>query len=129
MNFAGVLRLLPEAGGELDFVLADLGVSSMQLDNPARGFTYKADGPLDLRLNPNRGKPAAALLRTFTKEDLADLLVENADEPYARLIAHALHGQPIATTTQLADLVRRALKTASPTATGRGRAWSAALRQ
>ena len=117
MNFAGVPRLLPEVGGELDFVLADLGVSSMQLDNPARGFTYKADGPLDLRLNPNRGKPAAALLRTFTKEDLADLLVEKADEPYARLIAHALHGQPIATTTQLADLVRRALKTASPAAT------------
>ena len=117
MNFAGVPRLLPEVGGELDFVLADLGVSSMQLDNPARGFTYKADGPLDLRLNPNRGKPAAALLHTLTEEDLADLLVENADEPYARAIARALHGQPIATTTQLADLVRRALKTASPAAT------------
>ena len=78
MNFAGLPRLLPEVGGELDFVLADLGVSSMQLDNPARGFTYKTDGPLDLRLNPNRGKPAAALLRTLTEEDLADLLVENA---------------------------------------------------
>jgi 16S rRNA (cytosine1402-N4)-methyltransferase len=117
MNFAGVLRLLPEVGGGLDFVLADLGVSSMQLDNPARGFTYKADGPLDLRLNPSRGRTAAALLHTLTEADLADLLIENADEPHAHALARALHGQPIATTTQLADLVRRALQTSVPEAT------------
>ena len=117
MNFAGVPRLLPEVDGGLDFVLADLGVSSMQLDNPARGFTYKLDGPLDLRLNPNQGKPAAALLPTLTETELAELLIENADEPHARAIARAIHGQPIVTTTQLADLVRRALKTAVPEAT------------
>lgn len=116
MNFAGLLRLLPEVGRGLDFVLADLGVSSTQLDNPARGFTYKADGPLDLRFNPNRGKPAAALLPTLTEEALAELLVENADEPHAHAIARALHGQPIATTTQLAALVRRALAAAVPEA-------------
>ena len=116
MNFAGLPRLLPEAGGGLDFVLADLGVSSMQLDNPARGFTHKADGPLDLRLNPNRGKPAAVLLSTLTEEGLADLLAENADEPHAHAIARALHGQPVATTTQCADLVRRALARAVPEA-------------
>jgi 16S rRNA (cytosine1402-N4)-methyltransferase len=109
MNFAGLLRLLPEAGGALDFVLADLGVSSMQLDNPTRGFTYKADGPLDLRLNPHRGQSAAELLHRLSEADLAELLTENADEPHARAIAHALHGQPIATTAELADLVRRAL--------------------
>jgi 16S rRNA (cytosine1402-N4)-methyltransferase len=117
MNFAGLRRLLPEVGSGLDFVLADLGVSSTQLDNPARGFTYKDDGPLDLRLNPSQGRPAAALLRTLTQADLADLLVENADEPYADAIAHALHGQPIDTTVQLADRVRRALTGAVPAAT------------
>jgi 16S rRNA (cytosine1402-N4)-methyltransferase len=117
MNFAGVPRLLSEAGSALNFVLADLGVSSMQLDNPARGFTYKADGPLDLRLNPSRGQPAAALLSTLTELDLADLLVENADEPHAHVIARALHGRPVATTTQLADLVRRALAGRFPEAT------------
>jgi 16S rRNA (cytosine1402-N4)-methyltransferase len=117
MNFAGVSRWLSEVGSALDFVLADLGVSSTQLDNPARGFTYKADGPLDLRLNPTRGRPAAALLSTLTESDLADLLVENSDEPHAHAIARALHGQPIATTTQLADLVRRALEARFPEAT------------
>jgi 16S rRNA (cytosine1402-N4)-methyltransferase len=119
MNFAGIARVLPEAGGGLDFVLADLGVSSMQLDNPARGFTYKADGPLDLRLNPNRGRPAAALLSTLTEAALADLLIEHSDEPHAGAIARALHGQSITTTTQLADLVRRALQAAVPEATRR----------
>ena len=119
MNFAGLLRLLPEVDGGFDFVLADLGVSSMQLDNPARGFTYKADGPLDLRLNPDRGRPASALLSSLTEEGLADLLTENAEEPYAYAIARALHGQPVATTAQLADLVRRALAVALPEATRR----------
>jgi 16S rRNA (cytosine1402-N4)-methyltransferase len=109
MNFAGLLRLLPETGGGLDFVLADLGVSSMQLDNPSRGFTYKADGPLDLRFNPRQGRPAAALLAALDEIGLADLLAENADEPHARAIARALHGQPVETTAQLAGLVRRTL--------------------
>ncbi|MBK8793694.1 MAG: 16S rRNA (cytosine(1402)-N(4))-methyltransferase RsmH [Holophaga sp.] len=110
MNFAGLPNLLPEVGSELDFVLADLGVSSMQIDNPARGFTFKAEGPLDLRLNPQRGQPASALLRKLSEPELAELLFTNSDEPQADIIAQALHGQPIATTTQLANLVRRALK-------------------
>jgi 16S rRNA (cytosine1402-N4)-methyltransferase len=79
MNFAGVDKLLPEAGAGFDFVLADLGVSSMQIDNPARGFTFKADGPLDLRLNPGHGQSAAALLKTCTQGELAMLLYANAD--------------------------------------------------
>jgi len=110
MNFAGLPTLLAEAGGPLDFILADLGVSSMQIDNPARGFTYKAEGPLDLRLNPNRGRPASALLQALSREELADLLRDNADEPEAEAIAAALHGQPVATTRQLAALVREALR-------------------
>ena len=116
MNFAGIRRLLPELGGGLDFVLADLGVSSMQLDNPARGFTFKDDGPLDLRLNPLHGRPASALLRTLSHTELAALLTENANEPYADAIARALHGQPLDTTTQLADRVRRVMAETVPTA-------------
>lgn len=117
MNFASIRQLLSELGRGLDFILADLGVSSMQLDNPARGFTYKDDGPLDLRLNPLHGRPASALLRALTQADLAELLAENADEPYADAIARALHGQPIDTTVQLADRVRGAVAETVPAAT------------
>lgn len=116
MNFAGIRRLIPELGRGLDFILADLGVSSMQLDNPARGFTFKDDGPLDLRLNPLHGRPASALLCTISQADLTDLLVENADAPYADAIARALHGQPADTTAQLADRVRRAVAETVPAA-------------
>lgn len=116
MNFAGLPSLLPEAGTGFDFVLADLGVSSMQIDNPARGFTYKAEGPLDLRLNPNRGKPASALLRSISEEALAELLAENADEPFAEEIARAVHGQAVATTTELADRIRQTLQGVFPAA-------------
>jgi 16S rRNA (cytosine1402-N4)-methyltransferase len=112
MNFAGIAQLLPEAGGGFDCILADLGVSSMQLDNPVRGFSYKTDGPLDLRLNPKRGKPASALLQSITALGLAELLANNADEPHAELIAQEIKkcASPIVTTRQLADIVRAALK-------------------
>jgi 16S rRNA (cytosine1402-N4)-methyltransferase len=110
MNFAGIAGLLPEAEGGFDFILADLGVSSMQIDNPARGFTFKAEGPLDLRLNPNRGRPASTLLETTGEEALAELLVEHSDEPYATEIARAIHGKGITTTTQLANAVRQVLR-------------------
>ena len=108
MNFAGLPSLLPESGG-FDLVLADLGVSSMQIDNPARGFTYKADGPLDLRLNPRRGRPASALLLALSELELAELISDYSDEPHAALIAKALHGLADASTRQVAELVRRAL--------------------
>jgi 16S rRNA (cytosine1402-N4)-methyltransferase len=109
MNFAGLPRLQAEAGG-FDVVLADLGVSSMQIDNPARGFTWKVEGPLDLRLNPQRGRPAADLLASLTEQALAELLVENSDEPHAQAIAREVHGQAIRTTRNLAELVRSALR-------------------
>jgi 16S rRNA (cytosine1402-N4)-methyltransferase len=111
MNFAGVAQLLPEAGGGFDCILADLGVSSMQLDDPSRGFSYKNDGPLDLRLNPMRGTPASALLQAVSEEALADLLTKNADEPHADLIAREIKksAKPILTTRQLADAVGSAL--------------------
>ena len=114
MNYAGIMGLIGEAGGGFDCVLADLGVSSMQLDNPERGFTYKADGPLDLRLNPERGRPASEFLKTVTAEKLAALLEENADEPHATTIAAAIKASPgpLKTTAQLAEVIRAGLKQA-----------------
>ena len=112
LNFAELPALLPEAGGGFDFVLADLGVSSMQIDNPARGFSFKADGPLDLRLDPSTGQSASALLQSVTRQRLRELLVENADEPFAAPLAAALQGQYIETTQQLAQRVRTTLHAA-----------------
>ena len=110
MNFAGIGKLRFEAGRGFDFVLADLGVSSMQIDNPARGFTYKAEGPLDLRLNPGHGQSAAALLKACSEDELAQLLRENSDEPNAEAIARAVRSRGlIATTLDLAEAVRAAL--------------------
>jgi 16S rRNA (cytosine(1402)-N(4))-methyltransferase len=75
---------------EVDGVLADLGVSSMQLDDPARGFSWKHDGPLDLRMNPERGQPAGTLLARFKKEEIEEILRRFGDEPEAAAIAEAL---------------------------------------
>jgi len=109
MNFSEVISLLPEAGGGFDVVLADLGVSSMQIDNPARGFSFKSDGPADLRLDPSSGQSASGLLLSVTRQRLRDLLSDNSDEPYAVVLAAALQGQYLETTTQLAELVRQTL--------------------
>ena len=111
-NFAALPKLLAEEGiSGVDLLLADLGVSSMQLDDPARGFTFKREGPLDLRMNPEKGRPASQLLATLSRSKLVDLLRENADETYADPIAEALLARPgeITTTTALADAVRGAL--------------------
>ncbi len=112
LNFADIAQLLPEAGGGFDCLLADLGVSSMQLDNPLRGFSFKHDGPLDLRLNPLRGEPASALLQTLSAPQLAALLTTYADEPHAERIAWGIKKSkaPITTTRQLAENVRASLK-------------------
>ena len=114
MNFSGISQIVAEAG-PLDFVLADLGVSSMQIDNPERGFSLKVEGPLDLRLNPTSGKTAAAYLKTITKQKLEEILVENADEPYSQPIANAImssikNGTTIATTLQLIKIITKALE-------------------
>ena len=112
MNFANLDQVAP--GTKFDFVLADLGVSSMQIDNPERGFTFKFDGPLDLRLDPTAGISAADRLKELDEEELVAMLVENADEPYADRIAHAMihtqeQGISIDTTKQLASIVESAL--------------------
>ena len=113
-SFAGLPKILVSVGlPAVDLVLADLGVSSMQLDDPARGFTFKADGPLDMRMNPSRGLSAAELLARIPRNRLAALLRENSDEPHAEEIASALAAArartPIATTLALAAVVREAL--------------------
>ncbi len=114
LNFANIDQVAAEAG-KFDFVLADLGVSSMQIDNPERGFSYKKDGPLDLRMNPEKGVPAAQRLKGLTREELEGLLVENADEPYAKEISKAIisklrSGVDISTTTKLHEIIKEALR-------------------
>jgi 16S rRNA (cytosine1402-N4)-methyltransferase len=91
-NFAGVRRLLDEEGlvQGADVILADLGVSSMQLDDPERGFSWKHDVPLDLRMNPGRGLPAGELLLKMKREEIEDLLRKLGDEPEAAGIARHL---------------------------------------
>ena len=114
-NFAGLPRILAEAGfAGADCILADLGVSSMQLDDPARGFGAKVVGPLDMRLNPQRGQSASALLEKVSVAELAALLTENADEPHAALLAPALAGRHFATTAELAAAVRALLSRSLP---------------
>jgi len=109
-NFAGLLQVLEKEGVTgADVILADLGVSSMQLDNPERGFTYKEPGPLDMRMNPARGEPASRLLAHLAEDKLVRLLEDNADEPDAAAIARALKAGPIATTMDLAREVRGAV--------------------
>ncbi|MGI9132924.1 MAG: 16S rRNA (cytosine(1402)-N(4))-methyltransferase RsmH [Rhodoferax sp.] len=108
-NFSDLGRFVPEGSGGFDFILADLGVSSMQIDNPERGFSFRADGPLDLRMDPAHGEPASALLQSITRQRLRDVLHDNADEPYAVALAAALQGQYVETTLQLAERVRTAL--------------------
>ena len=114
MNFADIDQIAAEAG-PFDFVLADLGVSSMQIDNPDRGFSYKTEGPLDLRLNPEKGITAAERLKTIGLEELQGMLLENSDEPYAEEIAKAIvaerkKGHGIETTKRLREVIEYALR-------------------
>lgn len=113
LNFSNIDQVTSESG-PLDFILADLGVSSMQIDNPDRGFTFKSEGPLDLRLNPKKGISAAERLKNISQEELEGMLIENADEPYAAEISRAVvaairKGVEITTTTQLQQIIKDAL--------------------
>lgn len=113
INFANIDEVAREYG-KFDFVLADLGVSSMQIDNPERGFSYKIDGPLDLRMNPLKGDSAAERLHQITREEFEGMLVENSDEPYAKEIADKVffrmkQGSRMDTTTELREAIEAAL--------------------
>ncbi len=112
-NFAHIDEVAKEHG-TFNFLLADLGVSSMQIDNPERGFSYKNEGPLDLRLNPRAGISAAERLKEVTTDELEWMLIDNADEPYAKEIARKIiekrrKGKAVETTTQLAAIIEEAL--------------------
>lgn len=114
-NFADIDLVSKDIGKKFDFILADLGVSSMQIDNPDRGFSYKVEGPLDLRMNPEKGTSAAERLKEVTQEELVGMLIENADEPYAHEIAGTVcrwlkQGRKIETTTQLKEAIEDALR-------------------
>lgn len=113
LNFAKIDELVEESG-PFDFVLADLGVSSMQIDNPKRGFSYKIEGPLDLRMNPNKGDSAAKRIMEVEEDELKWMLIENADEPFAGEIAAEVMkarraGMMIDTTTKLREIIEKAL--------------------
>jgi 16S rRNA (cytosine1402-N4)-methyltransferase len=109
-NFAGLPKILADASlPGVDIILADLGVSSMQLDDPARGFSTKVEGPLDMRMNPQRGQSANALLEKIQPDALARLLTDNADEPHADSLASALASRKFPTTASLAQAIREAL--------------------
>ena len=111
-NYAGLAAMLGKIGWTegLDFLLADLGLSSMQIDNPERGFSYKHDGPLDMRMNPERGAPASQWLGQCTLKKLAAALANGGDEPNARDIARAIITTlPIETTKGLREVVTSAL--------------------
>lgn len=109
-NFAGLPAALAKLGrGPADLILADLGVSSMQLDNPERGFSVKGDGPLDMRMNPSRGLSAAQWLEKASPDKLARVLSENSDEPSAPHLSSVLAGRLFATTAELAAAIVSAL--------------------
>jgi 16S rRNA (cytosine1402-N4)-methyltransferase len=109
-NFAGLPTVLAELGVErVDGILADLGVSSPHIDDARRGFSYRRPGPLDMRMDPTRGKTAAELLDRMTEEELARAIFELGDEEDAEKIAALIVGRrPIRTTQQLMELVCQA---------------------
>lgn len=111
-NFAGLPGVLAAAGvegGRVDAILADIGIASTQIDDPARGFSYRREGPLDMRMDPTRGRPASALINSMSEADLAAAFLELGDETdapqIARLIVDRRDRQPITTTRQLMEII------------------------
>ena len=110
-NYAGIAKALGELGlQELDFIFADLGCSSMQFDDPSRGFSFKSAGPLDMRMNPDRGLSAEDWLVRISAEKLECVLQANADEPRAESIAATLAGARFDSTLALANAVRESVR-------------------
>ncbi len=113
-SFSDIRDVLAETGEtSADVILADLGLSSVQLDDPQRGFSFSFDGPLDMRINCREGKTAAELVHDLTEKDLADLIFQFGDERFSRRIAHAIVDkrkvEPIERTARLAEIVSGAI--------------------
>jgi 16S rRNA (cytosine1402-N4)-methyltransferase len=109
-SYIDAARILQQIGwSALDGILMDLGVSSMQLDQQDRGFSFRYDAPLDMRFNPDKGPNAADLLNSLSEKDLADLIWRYGEERFSRRIARKIvENRPLRTTFQLAELVRSA---------------------
>jgi len=113
-NFRAISSILQQADErDPNGVLADLGVSSMQFDSPERGFSFRFDAPLDMRMDPTSGPTAADLLQDLPEAEIARIIFEFGEERHSRRIARRIverreQGQPVTTTTELADLVRHA---------------------
>jgi 16S rRNA (cytosine1402-N4)-methyltransferase len=109
-NFAGLPQVLAAQNlSGVDLILADLGVSSMQIDDPTRGFSVKHDGPLDMRMNPQRGQPASAFLQKVKAMELQEILEDFSDEPHAAQLAPLLARKNFATTRELGETIRNSL--------------------
>lgn len=108
-NFADLEALLDSVGVELiDGLLLDLGVSSHQLDKAARGFSFQAEGPLDMRMDPSKGPTAQQLLMRWSPQELAEVLRRYGEEPRAAKLARAIcEARPVTTTAALAEIIRR----------------------
>jgi 16S rRNA (cytosine1402-N4)-methyltransferase len=118
-NFGALGQVLDEAGiAQVDGVLLDLGVSSPQLDDPARGFSFRRDGPLDMRMDPTRGESAAAWLERAEQQDIGEVIRTHGEERFAEQIARAIVAartrEPLRTTRQLANVVAEAVRTREP---------------
>ncbi len=109
-SYASLLEVMSDRGWEsVDGIVLDLGVSSMQLDSPGRGFSFQSEAPLDMRFKRDSGLTAEQLINSTPEADLAELLFKFGEEPRAKRIAHMIvQAAPIKTTTQLAEIVRRA---------------------
>lgn len=110
-SYTSLLQSLQRLGWDhVDGIVIDLGVSSMQIDTPERGFSFIKDGPLDMRFNPSQQTSAADLVNTLPEEDLATILWEYGEEKFSRRIARAIVGnRPFTTTLQLASTIEKAV--------------------
>src|SRR5215510_8840391 len=114
-NFREIKKVISEVGeGAPSGILADLGVSSLQFDSSERGFSFRFDAPLDMRMDPTRGETAADLLQVLPEAEIARIIFEFGEERHSRRIARRIverreQGQPVTTTAELAELVRSAV--------------------
>jgi len=111
-NFSNILDIVKDNRLRVDKILVDLGVSSMQFDESERGFSFRKDGPLDMRMNKSTGFTAADIVNNFSEDKIADIIYQYGEERFARRIANSIINyrkkKKIETTAELAEIVKRA---------------------